>query len=274
MEYRPTKRVAEILNWTLAKVQSVPYQVTMRWAFYRFVQELGFTKKDYPNFKKWTIRARKRFWNGWAPNTFVDDTREACWRGGGYDDFDDWLDAIKKEEPIFDKIVPQQNIVQLWFEAEAMRSQFEYFTRDLYVSLVPFKGDPSIDYKWQIAKRLEHLYEYYKKPIVILYFGDLDEKGETIPQYAVRDIRAWCSVPFEFIRVGIKPEHVKKWKLPENPEKPGTYQWESLSHEQAEELILGALENYWDAGAIKRVLAEEKEAKRKWDKLVKKLEVS
>jgi len=125
--------------------------------------------------------------------------------------------------------------VELWFEANAMRGQFEHYTE--HIMLRPFGGDPSIPFKWNIAAHLTRMAERFSKPIVILYFGDLDPKGMIIPESAVRDIREWCTDDFEFIRCGLNPGHETEFSLIENPERPGTYQWEALDDGSAHELI-------------------------------------
>jgi hypothetical protein len=135
-----------------------------------------------------------------------------------------------------DKWYSQDYYVELWFEAKAMRGQFEYYTN--HITLRPFGGDASIYFKWKIAEELTEAAEKYNKPIVILYFGDLDPKGMQIPESAVKDIREWASVDFEFIRCGLNPGDEIRFNIPENPDKPGTYQWEALSDEAAQSLIL------------------------------------
>jgi hypothetical protein len=262
--YKPSPPVAKILAWCLERVHSVPYRVTARWLFYRLVQEHGFQKKDYKNFLKWNSRARKCFYEGWAPDTLIDDTRTAHLRGYGYESAETWMESFKQEHCILDKYAIQQNIVEIWFEAEAMYSQFNYYTEAYHVTLRPFKGDASIDYKWRIAKDLDRL-AIYCKPIIILYFGDYDSKGLEIPNNALRDIRAWCSSEFEFFRCGINREHIQQFNLTERPENPGAYQWEALNEAAAQQLILGNLEKL---GSVKRVEQEEAQATARWVQLI------
>ena len=46
--------------------------------------------------------------------------------------------------------------------------------------------------------------------------------------------------------------------MPENPERPGTYQWEGLDDGAAQELI-GQVENYLDQGAFQTVIEQEED---------------
>jgi hypothetical protein len=255
--------VAELLDWCLRRTYNVPYKVVARWLFYRLVQERGFQKSDYKQFLRWTAYARKHFYKGWAPDTLADDSRHTTIRGHGYETPLDWMKSFNRESCVLDKYSSQDNIVEIWFEAEAMYAQFNYYTKPFHITLRPFRGDASIDYKWRIAKDLEALSEY-GKPIKALYFGDWDEKGRTIPESALKDIRAWCNVDFEFYRCGLNKEHIETFKLPEQPDKPGCFQWEALSEDQARKLILGNLERFWSLEAIRKVESLEAEATRRW----------
>ena len=69
-------------------------------------------------------------------------------------------------------------------------------------------------------------------------------KGIQIYLAALKDILNWSSISFNVERVGLTLEQAKKLKIPENPLKPNTYQWEALNDEQAGALILKGLEKY------------------------------
>ena len=276
MPYRPHKKTRKMLDWGLTRVKSVDYRVTARWLFYRYVEEVlkpsGLTTKQaksrYDNFLQILSRARKRFYNGWRPNTLVDDTRKAIQRGFGYFSQEQWLEHFKKESCILDKHVNQEYIVEIWFEAAAMFSQFAFYTKKYYVTLRPFKGDASIDYKWSIAKHLEEILAVYEKPIVILYFGDYDEKGLQIPESALRDIRNWCNTSFIYKRCGINQNQIIKWNLLESFDKEGTYQWEALPEDKAKELIINNVEEYLDYEKIQEIEKRESRITSKWKKWI------
>lgn len=263
--YNPRAEVAAYLAKALEFVKGVPYKTTTRWAFYQLVQFAGLTKEDYARFKKWTAKARKSGHGGWRPDTLVDDTRALITRAIGPDTSQEWIEQKKKEKPYFDKNNEREVIVQVWFEARAMIDQFRHYCAPYHVSMAPFGGDASIHYKWVMAKRLDKLAEWYPgKPIIVKYFGDLDPKGLLIPESALKDIRAWCKTPFEFERVGLDKEHAIRWNLPDNPEKPGQYQWEALPDEGAKELIVGALAPLIDLDKIAKVEKHENRVHKRW----------
>jgi hypothetical protein len=239
----------------MAAIESVPYKVSLRWLFYRLIEQGIFSaKSDYTNFKTLLGRYRKNRARGWQPDSIVDDTRQPYYRGGGeptaQEAIESLIDGLSVPLSHFGR---QERYVELWYESEAMSRQFQYYTAGL--TLRAFKGDISIEPKWRAAKELEHAGMYYGLPVTVLYFGDLDAKGEQIPQSAIRDIRKWCSLDIEFIVCGLNREQVKRYNLIPNPDRAG-YQWEALGDAQAAEVITGSVEQYLDVDIVEGVAVE------------------
>ena len=274
--WHPRKKQQEILDKGWAWKESVPYKVSARWIFYKlydFDHLFDADKKTaYKNlFLPLFSKARKQFYDNWRPDSLTDDSREEFLDGFGYTNEKEWLEiGIGERECILDKWQDAENYVEIWFEAFAMKGQFEYFAPG--VSLVPFKGDASIEYKWRTAKRLERMAERYdNKPIKILYFGDADKKGKEIPENALRDIRNWCFAPFEYIRGGLSIEQAREFGLGENIDQLGSYQWESLSHDQARELIVPNVEQVVSQRLISEIKSKEQEATARFREAIKNL---
>jgi hypothetical protein len=94
--------------------------------------------------------------------------------------------------------------------------------------------------------------------VKIFYFGDCDQKGNQIDVSAFRDIERWCGVPFSLERVGLTLDQALRMGVPENPEKPGQYQWEALTDDQAESLIEIVRQQIdWDA--VEDIKAQEEQ---------------
>ncbi len=247
-----------MLDRAWAIMQSVPYAVGARWLFYRVLQE-GFysSKSDYKDkFIKATSAARHAGYKEWRPDSLADETREAIIRGGGHASVAEWLAAV--QAGLFcdlDRWETQPYYVELWYEARAMTQQFEYYTE--HIVLRPLGGQPSIDYKYKIAKALEG---YADKEIIILYFGDLDTAGELISEVVERDVRKWCDADFEFIRCGLTLAQARRYNVPENPEKPGEYQWEALPDEGARAIITAATLPYLRHDAFAKIATQENAA--------------
>jgi len=258
-EYKPQTEQAIILERAFELVESVPYDVTARWLFYRLLQESCYTGKDdyKAKFLPLLSKARKKFYKQWTPETLADDTRVAVIRGDGWTSEASFLKDVGRASCVLDKWQDQDCYLEIWFEAKAMAGQFKHYTE--YITLRPFGGDCSISFKWQIAKELEARHDQYKKPVVVLYFGDLDKKGLQIPESAVKDIRQWADIDFEFIRCGLNQGDEVTYNIPENPDKPGTYQWEALSDEAARELIKNWTEKYISQGLFQSTESLEKD---------------
>jgi len=58
------------------------------------------------------------------------------------------------------------------------------------------------------------------------------------------------------------------FQLPEQPDKPGAYQWEGLGESQAGALVIGNLERFWSLGAVRHVEEEESRATMRWRRLI------
>lgn len=259
MSYNPSSSVKAILDQGIRYIKSVPYSVSLRWLCYQLLQDGTFKdKSEFSKLKNYTIKARKGFYGEWKPDTLVDESRRSIYQHGEFENPVEWLESLKELKCTLDEWYLQPFYVEVWFEAEAMKGQFEHYTE--HVTLRPFKGDASIPFKWDIAKRLEWYSKLYQKPIKILYFGDCDKKGKQIPWSALKDIRSWCEVDFDFEACGLTLEQAKKYNLPENPEKPGNFQWEALPDQAAKKIILGALTPYLNRVAFIKVSCDEEDA--------------
>ena len=245
------KKSEEILDVAWELIESVNYDVPVRWLFYRLYQQGFYGKKgDYANkciplFAK----ARKQFYKKWTPTTLVDDSRPTAGYGyTGYSTIDECFEKVDISKSCADALSSvfnlshfyrQDRYVEVWFEAKAMLPQFKYYTNG--VILRPFGGQYTVRPKWEAAKRMEDAIRKFGKPGLALYFGDCDKYGREIPENANKDIQNWCDEEFEFIFCGLTEEQAEKFDIPENPDKPGQYQWEAIPDDKARELITSNL---------------------------------
>lgn len=270
-KWKPNKKNEEILDWLYTKIQALPYDAIVRYAFYRVLQQYSGEKGSYGWFKDLLSKARKSQYKDWRPWTLPDDTREILYNGAGYDSPAEWVRSFLDHQCVLDKHSEQREIVIVAFEAAAMHRQFEYYSKPYYVDLVPFHGDYGIDAKWKFAQYIKNLTSWYPgKFIRILYFGDYDRKGRKIPESAFKDVELWATeqgVPrsaWSWEWIGLTKEHVAMYSLPENFEKPGEYQWESLDDPQAREIITSALDRYVDKERIADIGRRERSITEKW----------
>lgn len=278
--YTPRREAARLLDAAHQFIESVPYEVTARWVFYRLLDG-GFvsTKEDYRRFLGYSSKARKGLYAKWRPWTLADDTRVAVVRGEGPQTGQYWVDALANNiECYLDRWQSQPVYSEIWFEAAAMQSQFVYHANE-NVSLLAFRGDPSIRAKYDAVERLVARWSDLAVPIRVYYYGDLDKKGLEIPDSAVRDIKefAWMAISrrdpgassedvlryyqrfladFHYERVGLTEDQVATYGIAENPERPGSYQWEAVPDDIAAELI-GLANVELDQGAFTSITDRE-----------------
>lgn len=283
MSYKPTEKSEHILTEALHWVQSVDYPVTARWVFYRLLQQgIYGTKAGYKHLLGLLSKARKEFYEEWRPYTLADDSRAPIlmqrrgyytiyMRGSGFTDGAEWEATLAKELNCpLDRWTKQPTYSELWFEAAAMQGQFLHYA-DSNMPLLAFHGDVSIPEKWRAAQRLADWWLKYRRPVHIYYYGDLDPKGLLIPKSAWEDIFTWAlaiinhqekglayHADLNFHRVGINEDQIEELGIPENPERPGTYQWEALDDNQARDLI-ELSQDKLDMAAFDDVMARETE---------------
>jgi hypothetical protein len=281
MSYKPEPKRAAILDRAFKHIESVPYKVTLRWVFYRLLQDGVFgSKADYrsKDFKDTVAKARKEFYGGWRPWTLADDRWAIEEHIEGQKTAREVKGAMASYAELLDSIshhYKQAEYCEVWFEANAMYSQFAYYTHGL--TLMPFGGDCHIVPKWEAAKRLAKMGKLLGKPVRILYFGDLDKK---IPESAMDDVRPWCYELSEYKVIpglevcGLNEEQIRDFAargepVPEDPVHPGNYQWEALTDAQAREIIEGAMALYVDQKAIERAEKATIRLKKKWEPRLK-----
>ena len=269
--YSPYGKCKAILDRAMEHINSVDYQVSVRWVFYRLLQDgLYKTKADYLNFVPLTSRARKSWYDGWRPDLLADETRgmQIFEDGGGSPEVEIeelieqevesgrnrisyYKSQIRDYRHVFsydiDPNYYQDKFCIVMFEARAMLEQFKQYTNGL--TLCPFGGQPSIPFKWTIAKHTEERCARYGTPAVILYFSDADDAGHKIYDASMRDIVEWCRSEIETVYCGLTKEQAIKYKVPENFEKPGQFQWEALTDQAAREIITQGISQHYDTSA-------------------------
>lgn len=277
----PREKNAAIIDRAKQIVASVPYQVPLRFIFYRLWQEgiySGKTNEDkaraYSNFAGLISTAVHSGY--WEPDMLSDERREAMMLGSGYENESAWLRAVKENLCcLLNWRYAQDYIVSVAYEAESMTPQFKHYCNPYSVERWPFVGHPSNPYKHEFAKRISELYWRYngdvslhrdgfiEKPIVILYFGDYDKGGLQIPETAFAHIREWSNAPHTVYRVGLNEGDGERMDLPSDPDKPGRYQWAALTDEQAGSMITSALDEFVDKSKLYQTTERESAAEEK-----------
>lgn len=283
----PSKKSKTILDRAMEHLKSIDYAPSARWLFYRLLQDGIYTKKsDYKNtFIGLTSRARHSGY--WSPDILSDDKREAIFyepfgTNEPNPDIKEELStarheymSVKNRYENYDyrgyTIDPNwyhNTVVVVMYEANAMTRQFKRYAQGL--TIAPFGGQPSIPYKYELAKYLEGQSDYYRKPLTVLYFGDYDEAGQTIFNTAREDIGKWCDYDIKWEYCGLTKEQAIYYQIPTNINHEG-YQWEALDDRGAYEIISNAINQYIDVEeAEQRAFEETEEVREQVTEIIKK----
>jgi hypothetical protein len=257
VEHRMTKQEIVELDAAARKhIASVPYAVSQRWVFYRLLQDGIYRSKG--DSTKFCDQASKFRHDGtWPADLLIDETRKAVYRGiskanSTEEIIENLLDPERLSFRFYDShFIKQRRYVEIWFEARAMLGQFQHYTSDIV--LRPFGGMTSIPMKYKAAKELEELANQFEKPALILYFGDSDEAGKKIYDASTtggKGFLKWCDADVEVKWCGLNADQARAMDVPENPDKPGDFQWEALTDDQAREIIGHALQEHVDLDEI------------------------
>ncbi len=224
------------MGWLLNEIKALGYSPSTRWCFYRVMDRYKLPKSAWATFKQTQSAWRKGFREGWKPDTLSDSVREVNYAGYGPTSMRGFYAKMLADPPSVGIWEDIPFYPEVWFEADAMDGQFEHYVRDAWrITTRPFRGDYSVEKKYQAAKDLLAMAKSGKS-ITILYFGDCDAKGKVIPFSALKDVKRWMGVHqshMQFHVVGLTVEQAHRYGLPENFERPGQWQWEALSDAQA-----------------------------------------
>jgi len=136
------------------------------------------------------------------------------------------LDNLEGLPNGYKKLIPkwynQPYYVEIWTEKNAMLGTLESIVKDLDVRIVYNRGFDSWSHTWQTYQRIKKMLNEGKK-VKILYFGDLDPSGDIMDETINEKMNICFDVEehisqgqYEFRRIGVLYEHVKKFNLLSN----------------------------------------------------------
>jgi len=109
----------------------------------------------------------------------------------------------------------QDNYVEVAVEKDALSSILSEAIYFYCTRLNIVKGQVSATMLNDMAERFERAVFNGQNPI-LLYLGDFDPTGIAIPESIQRDLWEYHGVEVELRRVGLNPEHIKQYNLPES----------------------------------------------------------
>jgi hypothetical protein len=240
--------------------------VTLRQLFYRLVAAVLIpnTEHGYKHLSRLTAQDRR-------DGTFPDlvDRGRAIHRAKtftGPDDARDWLDRIYRR----DRTEGQDVSLYLGVEKAGLVALLEAWFADLGVPILALGGYASQTYADDVVWDVER----QGRPGVLLLAGDFDPSGEDIHRDFVARTGCWDEVR----RIALTTDQVDEYDLPPQPGKASDsrasafearhgrlvqVELDALPPDTLRGLYQAAIDDHWDSGAYREVLAAEADDRRR-----------
>jgi hypothetical protein len=125
--------------------------------------------------------------------------------------------------------------IQVWCEKEGLASLFAGITDRFRVPLYPGKGFASLSFSREAALEARQWLDDGKR-VIVLQWGDYDPSGVAISDSLVEHYRIHGAQEAEVVRVGLKPEHITRWRLPTRPTKTSDTRARNFGDDRSVEL--------------------------------------
>jgi hypothetical protein len=263
----------DIVLEAAAIVNSYSTSVTLRQLFYRLVSRgtLPNNQNAYKGLSKKTAEARRE---GWFPD-LIDRTR----RIERYQTFSNPEQALRWLSQIYmrDRTEGQQEQIFIAVEKAGMVVQLQDWFGDLGLPIMALGGYSSQTFVKTVGEAIVQEYEDHGRDSILLYAGDFDPSGEDIDRDFIARIEDYLlrdSEIFTTHRIGLLPEHIAEYQLPEYPGKEtDSRKWQfiakhgklvqveldALDPNDLRRLYQDAIDIYWDPDTYNRSLRLEAE---------------
>ena len=252
----------------LQEKRRADWPVGQRWVAYRLCDAYGFGKtKEFFNAVEAVCVEGRRSVNVDIPMEAIADNRA----GHAYVqpfEFENADIGVQYLRQVTDEMfVPLQNeqpvYIEAWIEAAGMLGIVSRILLSYGIRVSSGGGSVALRTKYDLFRRVAQ----QAVPTRVLYLGDLDKYGKTIPSALNADVSMMLyhtesTTDYKMVRVAITDEQVEEWSLPIDPEsKPGKaiVQAESLDDWQIEEAFLLWINRYHDPEIRQRNLEDSEQ---------------
>lgn len=156
-------------------------------------------------------------------HAIADNHRKIMTHGGGFDNLEDFIayccnDFLKGYHT--DRLKTQPTVLEIWVEKDTIARYVDEVARQYGISTVIARGYGSISFVNDLKERVLDNCDAGKNTR-ILYFGDLDPSGVNMLKAMFVTLHEEMDVSehdIDYVRVALNPDHVRRFKLPPNPE--------------------------------------------------------
>lgn len=142
-------------------------------------------------------------------------------RGYFVSTFDNASDFIRQMKGLYraDLWRYAEHYCEVWCELRSIASVIQADCKELAVSLYPCGGFSSITFVHEAAQDINARKD--GRPVTVFYIGDYDPAGVLIDVSLERELRRHLDddIELRFVRLGITPEQISEYDLPEKPRK-------------------------------------------------------
>ena len=151
--------------------------------------------------------------NGMRASNWVDPT-------DFYNMYEDWFLGASSHY-VFPRWLDQSYHVEVWVEKVGLLPDVERAVRGLDIQCRSVGGFPPWEFVYDNVESIKSYLEDRRDgaEFVVLYLGDLDPSGRDIPRQ-LKESLDFFGLDARLEWVGIKPEHVRKYNLPQIPLDP------------------------------------------------------
>lgn len=129
-----------------------------------------------------------------------------------YENLPGFLDLVSKSYRV-NPWLKQRYAPIIGLEKEGLTGIIEPITHEYRVPLCALRGFSSISFAQDICQKIEFYLKHGVRP-VLLYFGDLDPSGLSIPVSLVETIRETFGVTdFDYRRIGLNYEQISEYSI-------------------------------------------------------------
>lgn len=258
---RRTRARIDQLDAQILEVAATSYPLSIRHLFYcmtnpRLPEPVEKSDAGYRHVQHRITQLRR---SGRLPYRWIAD---ATRRGHHVSTFDNGAEFVRAMAGLYraDLWRDSDEYVEVWTESRSIAGVIEGVCRDLAVSLYPCGGFSSITLAYEAAQTINAQADA-GKAATIVYIGDYDPAGVLIDQSLEKELREHLTpgVEMEFFRLGITPEQIEQYDLPQKPRKPNekrrldvvaTVEAEALPAAILRRLLRSHVEAYLPPGAL------------------------